>query len=84
MLNITPRKASNSCGLNNLFSNIISGRLAPPLPMTKAIMAPMLTPFAMKDPISGNSVVTRMYKGIPIIVAIGIAAGLSALATFAK
>ena len=55
------------------FSKITSVRLAPALPIIRAMTAPKLIPLAAKAALSGITASARIYKGIPMIAAIGTA-----------
>lgn len=61
-------------------SKITSVKLAPALPIISAITAPSPIPFAANAALNGITVSARMYSGIPISTAAGIANQLSSLA----
>lgn len=64
--------------LNIDLSNITSVRLAPALPIIKAIKAPRPIPLVIRTDASGITASARIYSGIPTTALSGMANGLSA------
>ncbi|MNN96350.1 hypothetical protein D3C81_2153190 [compost metagenome] len=77
MPKITVRNAAIKGVLNIDLSSITSVRLAPALPIIRAITAPVPMPLSIKTDANGITASARIYKGIPITALNGIANGLS-------
>lgn len=67
--------------LNMLFKSDTSGMEQPAPPRMSAMTTPADTPFSMRIPAMGIIVSTRMYMGMPITAASGMAQRLSAPAS---
>jgi hypothetical protein len=70
-------KTATSFFLKIAASRLISRMLIPAPPIIRAATDPTPIPFAIKTALIGIIVSARMYIGIPIIAAIGMANGLS-------
>ena len=75
---ITVRKATIIGILNIDLSSITSVKLAPALPIIKAINAPRPIPLVISTYASGITASARIYNGIPTTALSGMAKGLSA------